>query len=174
MSQLILQPFRRFTYVTAHSPTLPLLHLRHRLFTYDTWRTAHGLSNYWQRKYLNQNQTLQLKGEHQNTGGLQFCFCSNDIAYLYFFIWTRPPGIMNAAHTLLLLHKCKPEVAKNNSRRTMCSHYTLNFLLPSVMLHECSTVLVIGGGSPMNESDPLVTLLPPGTSGSTANWFLTQ
>ena len=27
-SQLILQPFRRFTYVTAHSPTLPLLHLR--------------------------------------------------------------------------------------------------------------------------------------------------
>ena len=32
-SQPILQPFRRFTYVTAHSPTLPLLHLRHKLFT---------------------------------------------------------------------------------------------------------------------------------------------
>ena len=31
-SQLILQPFRRFTYVTAHSPTLPLLHLRHSSF----------------------------------------------------------------------------------------------------------------------------------------------
>ena len=28
-SQLILQPFRRFAYVTAHSPSLPLLHLRH-------------------------------------------------------------------------------------------------------------------------------------------------
>ena len=27
-SHLILQPFRRFTYVTAHSQTLPLLHLR--------------------------------------------------------------------------------------------------------------------------------------------------
>ena len=27
-SQLILQPFRRFTYIKAHSPTLPLLHLR--------------------------------------------------------------------------------------------------------------------------------------------------
>ena len=27
-SQLILQPFRRFTYVTVHSPTLPLLHVR--------------------------------------------------------------------------------------------------------------------------------------------------
>ena len=28
-SQLILQPYRRFTYVTALSQTLPLLHLRH-------------------------------------------------------------------------------------------------------------------------------------------------
>ena len=33
-SQLIFQPFRRFTYVTAHSSTLPLLHLRHWHFTY--------------------------------------------------------------------------------------------------------------------------------------------
>ena len=32
-SQLILQPFRRFTYVTAYSPTLPLLHLRHSSFS---------------------------------------------------------------------------------------------------------------------------------------------
>ena len=32
-SQLILQPFRRFTYVTAHSPTLPLLHLSHSSFS---------------------------------------------------------------------------------------------------------------------------------------------
>ena len=32
-SQLIFQPFRRFTYVTAHSTTLPLLHLRHSLFS---------------------------------------------------------------------------------------------------------------------------------------------
>ena len=31
--QLILQPFRRFTYVTSHSPTLPLLHLRHSSFS---------------------------------------------------------------------------------------------------------------------------------------------
>ena len=40
-SQLILQPFRRFTYVTVHS-TLPLLHLRHRHFTYFIWRAAHA------------------------------------------------------------------------------------------------------------------------------------
>ena len=31
-SQLILKPFRRFTYVTAHSPTLPPLYLRHSSF----------------------------------------------------------------------------------------------------------------------------------------------
>ena len=41
-SELILEPFRRFTYVTAHFPTLLPLLLRHRLFTYVTWRTAHG------------------------------------------------------------------------------------------------------------------------------------
>ena len=32
-SQLILQPFRRFIYVTAHSPTLPFLHLRRSSFS---------------------------------------------------------------------------------------------------------------------------------------------
>ena len=31
-SRLILEPFRRFTYVTAHSPTLPLLQIRHSSF----------------------------------------------------------------------------------------------------------------------------------------------
>ena len=41
-SQLILQPFRRFTNVTARSTTVPLLHLRHRHFTYviDTSPTS--------------------------------------------------------------------------------------------------------------------------------------
>ena len=33
-SQFILQHFWRFTYVTAHCTALPLLHLRHRHFTY--------------------------------------------------------------------------------------------------------------------------------------------
>ena len=41
-SQLILQLFRCFTYVTVHSPTFLSLLLRHRLFTYVTWRTAHA------------------------------------------------------------------------------------------------------------------------------------
>ena len=41
-SQLIIQPFRRFTYVTACSPTLLLLHIRHMHFTYITWRAAQG------------------------------------------------------------------------------------------------------------------------------------
>ena len=41
-SQLILQPLRRFTCVTGHSKTLLLLHLRHRHFTYFTWRAAHA------------------------------------------------------------------------------------------------------------------------------------
>ena len=40
-SQLILQSFRCFTYVTVHSPTLLSL-LHHRLFTYVTCQDAHG------------------------------------------------------------------------------------------------------------------------------------
>ena len=39
-SQLILQPFRLFTYATVHSPTLLSFLLRHRLFSYVTWRAA--------------------------------------------------------------------------------------------------------------------------------------
>ena len=45
MSQLILQTFRCFTYVTAHSPTVLSLPLCHRIFTYVTWRAAHGVKN---------------------------------------------------------------------------------------------------------------------------------
>ena len=33
LTLLILQPFRHFTYVTAHSPTLPSLYLRHSSFS---------------------------------------------------------------------------------------------------------------------------------------------
>ena len=44
-SQFILQPFRCFTYVTAHSTTLLSLLLRHRIFTYVTWRAAHENRN---------------------------------------------------------------------------------------------------------------------------------
>ena len=40
-SQLILQPFRCFIYVTVHSPTLLSLLLRHKLFTCFTWRAAY-------------------------------------------------------------------------------------------------------------------------------------
>ena len=45
-SQFIIQPFRCFTYVTAHSPALISLLLRHRLFTYVTWRAAHELCSF--------------------------------------------------------------------------------------------------------------------------------
>ena len=44
-SQLILQPFRCFTYDTGHSPTLLSLLLRHRLFTYVTRRAVHVMYN---------------------------------------------------------------------------------------------------------------------------------
>ena len=44
-AELILQPSRRFTYVTAHSPTLPLLHLYHSSFSNPSFAfpTSHAL-----------------------------------------------------------------------------------------------------------------------------------
>ena len=43
-SQLILQSFRRFTYVTAHSPTLPLLHLGHSSFSNPSFASSTSLA----------------------------------------------------------------------------------------------------------------------------------
>ena len=54
-SQLIPQPFRCFTYVTAHSPTFFSLLLRHSLFTYVTWRAARTHSPTFPSLYLRQN-----------------------------------------------------------------------------------------------------------------------
>ena len=39
-SQDILQPFRRFTSVTAHSPTLPLFHLRQNSFSNPSFASS--------------------------------------------------------------------------------------------------------------------------------------
>ena len=46
-SQLILQTFHRFPYVTAHSSTLPFLHLRHSSFTNPSFAspTSHRMSS---------------------------------------------------------------------------------------------------------------------------------
>ena len=35
-AELILQPFHHFTYITAHSPTLPSLYLHHSSFSYPS------------------------------------------------------------------------------------------------------------------------------------------
>ena len=60
-SQLILQPFRHFTYVTTHSPTLPLLHPRHSSFTNPSFvspksqalHLRHLVSRPWTTGHLN-------------------------------------------------------------------------------------------------------------------------
>ena len=90
-SQLIIQPFRRFTYVTAHSPTLPLLHLRHSSFSnpsfasptsqalhYVTWRAAHVLySRFFVNCYLGTVILSELEHYEQ--------FHKNNSAHLYLF-----------------------------------------------------------------------------------------
>ena len=50
-SQIILQPLRCFTYVSAHSPPLLSLLLSHRLFTYLIWRATHATSTFNKRGF---------------------------------------------------------------------------------------------------------------------------
>ena len=54
-SQLILQPLRHFTHLTAHSPTLMSLHLCHSHFNYITWWAALG----WDRAVWSPLKELQ-------------------------------------------------------------------------------------------------------------------
>ena len=113
-SQLILQPFRHFTYVTAHSPTLPLLHLRHnsfsnpsfaspthKLFTQFTWRTAHG------KRWSNRNISQYIHVDIQSST----CICWIDVlemnsylpcdSYMAFKI-----SKWNVKHTWILNETC--------------------------------------------------------------------
>ena len=84
-SQLILQPFRCVTYVTAHSPILLLLLLRHRLFTYVTWRAAHGCTTRIERE--------------------KFYFCSTPLLFLQ-FIDTSLMNKLSLFHIICVSFKC--------------------------------------------------------------------
>ena len=57
MSQLIVQPFRCFTYVTAHSPTLLTLYVRHNSFSNPSvaWPTSQLILQTHPRLYLRHN-----------------------------------------------------------------------------------------------------------------------
>ena len=71
-SPLILQPFRRFTYVTAHSPILPLLHLCHSSFSNSSFASPmsqalhliHLASHPWLRAPERMNRTKPHEGKN--------------------------------------------------------------------------------------------------------------
>ena len=86
-SQHILQPFRCFTYVTAHSPTLLSLLLRHRLFTYVTWRAAHVAKGYCNLRngftHLARQEEAKKRLEKSLSGNI-----THDITYNTLFFWS--------------------------------------------------------------------------------------
>ena len=82
-SQLILQPFRRFTYVTVRSITVPLLHLRHRHFTYFT---AHSPT------------LLQLYLCHSSAS-----FSNPSSLHLRHSLFSNPSAALSTSHTMLYL-----------------------------------------------------------------------
>ena len=58
-SQIILQPFRHFTYITVHSPTLPLLHLRQSSFSNPSFASPTSQANHPYLKHNSITNTLQ-------------------------------------------------------------------------------------------------------------------
>ena len=104
-SQLILQPFRhfiyaqhilqhfhRFTYVTAHSQTLPLLHLRHSSFSKHSFASPtsqalhlrHLASRPWSIMMKSQTVLLQLKPGRSSHKNMIPCFKLGIIGRLLF------------------------------------------------------------------------------------------
>ena len=80
-SQLIFQPFRRFTYVTAHSPILLSLLLRHKLFTYVTWWDAHDTEYHKGMKWIKATMNTR-----SHLGSLCKPLLTVDIVNFHFYI----------------------------------------------------------------------------------------
>ena len=86
-SQLILQPFRRFTYVIAHSPTLPLLHLRHSSFsnpsfastTSQDFHLRHLASRSWHLEHFEICILILIKNHHRVKWCLVFFWDCYDV-----------------------------------------------------------------------------------------------
>ena len=72
-SQLILQPFHRFTYVTVHSPTLPLLYLRHSSFSNSSF-PSHMSQALHLRVLASRPWTEELSANSDTNGVLGGCF----------------------------------------------------------------------------------------------------
>ena len=74
-SQLILQPFRRLTYVTTHSPTLPSPYLRHNSFTNPSVGSSTSqfiLQPFFRFSYVTSSSLISLSKPPMEGGGLWF------------------------------------------------------------------------------------------------------
>ena len=101
--ELILQPFRQFTYVTAHSPTLLLLHLHHSSFSNPSFASPTSqliLQTFFRFSYIT-GSSLTSPGEPPMPRALQclgimgkktlygyiVCVCSNVNPLHYYVLW---------------------------------------------------------------------------------------
>ena len=116
-SQLILQSFRCFTYVTAHSLTLLSLLLHHMLFTYVTWQAAHEMYGWWVWEFLfsqvhgTMKCAVRLAGE---TGYLLMVIMTpvelNFSITCNYYAW---PFLRNKTTCLYLLFFCHGQICYN-------------------------------------------------------------
>ena len=111
-SQLILQPFRCFTYVTVHSPTLLSLILRHKLFTWFTWQAAHATTSHNIGHFCFSHYEQVYRTKKVCISGHMF------IALFLLFWWVLPP--LKIVDTSLTL--CIYSLSSDTVRRTSLRH----------------------------------------------------
>ena len=110
LSQLIIQPFRRFTYVTAHSTSLPLLHLRRGSFSNPSAALPTSQLSLQSFRCF----TYVIGTSHTSPGEphmpLWWCLlCSWWFCYLQ---WLRPAGLYERCKLALELKRLKtPELS---------------------------------------------------------------
>ena len=86
-AELILQPFRHFTYVTTHSPILPSIYLRHSSFSNPSFASPtseplplmHLACRPWQKADILRISVLILRTNEL----LQYCITKRGSAYSY-------------------------------------------------------------------------------------------
>ena len=82
-SQLIVQSFRRFTYVTAHSPTLPLLHLCHSSFSNPSF--AFPTSQAFHLRHLARRPRFTISGKRSFIRKIFLCI-NNSLYFTLIFV----------------------------------------------------------------------------------------
>ena len=106
-SQLILQPFRRFTYVTAHSAALPSLYLRHTSFSNQSVASPTSqliLQPFFRFSYVRMNRALLILQPFRHFTYVTAHFPALPLLHLHHSSFSNPSFASPTSQGLHLIH----------------------------------------------------------------------